>query len=184
MDTTRGEFILKMRRLIEAAENRSYTTEVFQDCMISAGGYGGSVEFSLGKIKAEAQLYRTPLDDVEERVKEPAGRRPVQKVEFNRITENLIEIVWAFDQFSIEHPESAEIDSMEWKQHFIKWANEFEEINHNREWSPEDGNDYYEAIEEFVKLRAAGVEADAEVWQVKEFSAENGSEEDAKEETR
>lgn len=51
----------------------------------------------------------------------------IQQTEFNRATENLIEITWTYVNLQKEFPKLSETDSMGWKQMFVVWANEFEE---------------------------------------------------------
>lgn len=52
----------------------------------------------------------------------------IQQTEFNRATENLIEITWTYVNLSEEFPRLNDQDSMSWKQMFITWANEFESL--------------------------------------------------------
>ena len=51
----------------------------------------------------------------------------IQQTEFNRATENLIEITWTYVNLQKEFPKLSETYSMGWKQMFVVWANEFEE---------------------------------------------------------
>lgn len=86
----------------------------------------------------------------------PAERRDemaysdVQQTEFNRATENLIEITWTYVNLQKEFPKLSETDSMGWKQMFVVWANEFEENYGRTDWD-ESEKTYQEAIEEFAK---------------------------------
>lgn len=43
----------------------------------------------------------------------------VQQTEFNRATENLIEITWTYVNLQKEFPKLSETDSMGWKQMFV-----------------------------------------------------------------
>lgn len=74
----------------------------------------------------------------------------VQQTEFNRATENLIEITWTYGNLQKEFPKLSETDSMGWKQMFVVWANEFEENYGRTDWD-ESEKTYQEAIEEFAK---------------------------------
>lgn len=74
----------------------------------------------------------------------------VQQTEFNRATENLIEITWTYVNLQKEFPKLSETDSMGWKQMFVVWANEFEENYGRTDWD-ESEKTYQEAIEEFAK---------------------------------
>lgn len=47
----------------------------------------------------------------------------IQQTEFNRATENLIEITWTYVNLQKEFPKLSETDSMGWKQMFVVWAN-------------------------------------------------------------
>lgn len=74
----------------------------------------------------------------------------IQQTEFNRATENLIEITWTYVNLQKEFPKLSETDSMGWKQMFVVWANEFEENFGRTDWD-ESEKTYQEAIEEFAK---------------------------------
>ena len=74
----------------------------------------------------------------------------IQQTEFNRATENLIEITWTYANLQKEFPKLSETDSMGWKQMFVVWANEFEENYGRTDWD-ESEKTYQEAIEEFAK---------------------------------
>lgn len=50
-----------------------------------------------------------------------------EKLEYNRRTENLIEIARMYVELAIRHPELTDIDSITWNQHFVDLANQFEE---------------------------------------------------------
>lgn len=74
----------------------------------------------------------------------------IQQTEFNRATENLVEITWTYVNLQKEFPKLSETDSMGWKQMFVVWANEFEENYGRTDWD-ESEKTYQEAIEEFAK---------------------------------
>lgn len=82
---------------------------------------------------------------------------------FDKVSENLVEISLAFASMQSEIKDVPEIDSLTWKQEFVAWANEFEQMYRNAEWGAADvgGKDYLEAIEEFAKgkiRKLAGLE--------------------------
>lgn len=81
----------------------------------------------------------------------------VQQTEFNRATENLIEITWTYVNLQKEFPKLSETDSMIWKQMFVEWSNsnEFEEFYGRTDWL-ESEKTYLEAIGEFAKERILG----------------------------
>lgn len=79
----------------------------------------------------------------------------VQQTEFNRATENLIEITWTYVNLQKEFPKLSETDSMIWKQMFVEWSNEFEEFYGRTDWL-ESEKTYLEAIGEFEKERILG----------------------------
>lgn len=79
----------------------------------------------------------------------------VQQTEFNRATENLIEITWTYVNLQKEFPKLSETDSMSWKQLFVAWANEFEEFYGRTDWL-ESEKTYLEAIGEFAKEKILG----------------------------
>lgn len=71
-----------------------------------------------------------------------------EKLEYNRRTENLIEIARMYVELTIRHPELTDIDSITWNQHFVDLANQFEEENPDMDWKSED---YLEMIESYAK---------------------------------
>ena len=79
----------------------------------------------------------------------------IQKAEFNRATENLIEIAWKYESLKAEYDFLTNTDSMSWKQLFITWANEFEELYGSKNWNEID-EDYYETIERFAEEKIMG----------------------------
>ena len=68
--------------------------------------------------------------------------------QLDKVSENLVEISLAFADMQITHSELCKINSDEWKQKFVEWANEFEET-----W--DDEKDYPEEIEKFAKMKIA-----------------------------
>lgn len=58
----------------------------------------------------------------------------IQQTEFNRATENLIEITRTFVNLQKEFPKLSKTDSMGWKQMFVDLANEFEENYGRTDW--------------------------------------------------
>lgn len=72
---------------------------------------------------------------------------------FDKISENLVEISLVFASLQPEIRDKQEIDILMWKQKFLVWANEFEQIYGKSDWGmAETGNkEYLEAIEEFAK---------------------------------
>ena len=79
----------------------------------------------------------------------------IQKAQFNRATENLIEIAWKYESLKAEYDFLTNTDSMSWKQLFITWANEFEELYGSKNWNEID-EDYYETIERFAEEKIMG----------------------------
>lgn len=82
---------------------------------------------------------------------------------FDKVSENLAEISLAFASMQSEIKDVPEIDILTWKQEFVVWANEFEQMYRNAEWGMADvgGKEYLEAIEEFAKgkiRKLAGLE--------------------------
>lgn len=68
--------------------------------------------------------------------------------QLDKVSENLVEISLTFADMQTTNPELCRIESTEWKQKFIEWANEFEET-----W--DDTEDYPEEIEKFAKKKIA-----------------------------
>lgn len=69
-------------------------------------------------------------------------------LEYNRRTENLIEIARMYVDLSIRYPKLTDTDSITWNQYFVDLANRFEEENPDMDWKSED---YLEAIEDYAK---------------------------------
>lgn len=84
-----------------------------------------------------------------EEISVPDGRT------FDKVSENLVEISLAFASLQPEIREGREVDSITWKQEFVVWANEFEQMYENADWGTDetDGKDYIDAIEEFAKKK-------------------------------
>lgn len=86
-----------------------------------------------------------------------------REMEYNKVSENLVEISLVFASLQAEHKELSDIDSITWKQMFVEWANEFE-LEHPEPEHWED-NDYLECIEKFARrkiLEYAHLEMDFE----------------------
>ena len=84
------------------------------------------------------------------------GGIEMSKVCFSKGTENLIEISMVFARECLVHEVLTSIDSVDWKQQFCVWANEFEEMySDTEEYDIGDGVfvDYLEAIEVFTKRK-------------------------------
>lgn len=71
-----------------------------------------------------------------------------ERLEYNKRTENLIEIAQMYVELAIRYPKLTDIDSITWNQHFVDLANQFEEDNPNVDWLSED---YLEAIESYSR---------------------------------
>lgn len=71
-----------------------------------------------------------------------------EKLEYNKRTENLIEIARMYVELAIRHPKLTDVDSITWNQHFVDLANQFEEEKPDMDWKSED---YLEAIESYAR---------------------------------
>lgn len=71
-----------------------------------------------------------------------------EKLEYNKRTENLIEIVRMYEELAVRHPKLTDIDSITWNQYFVDLANQFEEKNPDMDWTSED---YLETIETYAR---------------------------------
>lgn len=71
-----------------------------------------------------------------------------EKLEYNKRTENLIEIARMYVELAIRHPKLTDTDSITWNQHFVDLANRFEEETPDMDWRSVD---YLEAIESYAK---------------------------------
>lgn len=67
-------------------------------------------------------------------------------VEFNHTTENVIEIAQIFTGMADKNYHLLEIESKEWKQKFVDWANEFE-----KGWADNTDRDYLDEIGKFAE---------------------------------
>ncbi len=68
-----------------------------------------------------------------------------EKETFNHTMENVIEIAQTFIRMADYNYHLLEIDSTEWKQKFVDWANEFE-----KEWVDDSARDYLDEIGDFA----------------------------------
>ena len=85
------------------------------------------------------------------------GKRQGEIV-YNKTSENLVEISLVYADLLEKHRELSSIDSINWKQMFVQWANDFETVNEGIDWNHED---YLEKIEKFARhkiLEYAGLE--------------------------
>lgn len=71
-----------------------------------------------------------------------------EKVVFGHLTENIMEITLVYAAMLEKNEKLGNIESIEWKQKFVDWANEFENT-----W--DDAGDYQEEIEKFAKMKIA-----------------------------
>ena len=88
---------------------------------------------------------------------ENEGKRQGEIV-YNKTFENLVEISLVYADLLEKHRELRGIDSINQKQMFVKWANDFETVNEGIDWNQED---YLEKIEKFARhkiLEYAGLE--------------------------
>lgn len=74
-----------------------------------------------------------------------------KKLVYGVHTENLIEITMVYANLAEKYSELKDIDSNAWKQEFVEWANEFEELH--PEASCWEDNDYLDCIEDFAKQK-------------------------------
>lgn len=71
-----------------------------------------------------------------------------EKMAYNKVSENLMEISFIYASLQAKHKELSNIDSLAWKQKFVDWANEFEETYPEPEhW---EDSDYLECIDAFA----------------------------------
>lgn len=68
---------------------------------------------------------------------------------YNKHVENLEEISMAYASLVCEYPKLTDHDSVTWKQQFVDWANEFEDIHPNIDGS----DDYLILIADFAKQK-------------------------------
>ncbi|MCD8083003.1 MAG: hypothetical protein LUE86_05740 [Clostridiales bacterium] len=73
----------------------------------------------------------------------------MKKLIYDKLTENLIEISQAYVCLLGKHQKLSDIDSTTWKQQFVDWANEFEEMYPDPGYW--DEHDYLETIEKYAK---------------------------------
>ena len=71
------------------------------------------------------------------------------KLIFDKYTENLAEIAMVFAAVVPRYPKLTDTDSIAWKQKFVEWANEFEELHPDIEDDPD--KDYLILIEDFAR---------------------------------
>lgn len=73
-----------------------------------------------------------------------------ERVAFGHLTENIMEITLVYAGMLKENEKLGNIESIEWKQQFVEWANEFEES-----WEEDDLRDYPEEIGKFARRKIA-----------------------------
>ena len=73
-----------------------------------------------------------------------------EKMEYNKASENLVEITLVYVGMLEEHRRLNSVDSDTWKQLFVQWANEFETMQTDTDWNQED---YLEEIEKFARSK-------------------------------
>ena len=71
------------------------------------------------------------------------------KLIFDKHTENLAEIAMVYAALVQKYPKLTDTDSTSWKQKFVEWANEFEELHPDIDDNPDE--DYLILIDEFAK---------------------------------
>lgn len=74
-----------------------------------------------------------------------------ERAVFGRLTENIMEITLVYAEMLKENGKLGNIESIEWKQQFVEWANEFEES-----WGEADLRDYPEEIGKFARRKITG----------------------------
>ena len=77
--------------------------------------------------------------------------RQEQKLVYGKYTENLAEIAMTYAELIQKYPLLTDNDSTAWKQKFVEWANEFEELHPDIDDNPD--KDYLTLIEDFAKQR-------------------------------
>lgn len=88
---------------------------------------------------------------------EEIAESEIGKLQFGRLTENIMEITMVYANMLDKDDSLRDIESADWKQMFVEWANEFEE-----NWDVDDTmRDYPEEIERFAKRK------------ITEYAAEN-----------
>lgn len=134
--------------IMEAVRRNGYeamsSLTMEKDEYFSFGIHG--IGWNMGRVNGGPVKIRY---EYSEEISVPDGRA------FDKVSENLVEISLAFANLQPEIRAGQEIDSLTWKQEFVAWANEFEQMYGNAEWGTAEtgGKDYLEAIEEFAKKK-------------------------------
>jgi hypothetical protein len=126
---------------------RSVYISIGQDGYMNMSFSGSGWELSKIEEGAPVNIRYNFTEELE--VPEPA--------KLSKEAENLVEISLAYADMASEFPKVTEIDSMTWKQMFVKWSEEFE-----KSWDESKCFDYLGAIESFAKQKIAdyaGLEA-------------------------
>lgn len=74
-----------------------------------------------------------------------------EKMTYNKASENLVEISLVYAGMQAEYGKLRNIDSITWKQKFVDWANEFEEMYPDKELWKDGG--YLECINAFARRK-------------------------------
>lgn len=86
--------------------------------------------------------------EFEEKIPLQDQRLENEKMTYNKVSENLVEISLVYAGMQEKYKELGEIDSITWKQLFVDWANEFEEkYPESKYW---EDSDYLECMDAFA----------------------------------
>lgn len=143
---TRTQFVAAMKENIRKIEKGSFFFMDLEAGCIFANQHYGEVNIPLVTgAKLSVSLFAESEEEKDKKIE-----AVFEKIEYNRTSENLVEITLAFASLQAEHEELSDIDSITWKQMFVCWANEFEAARKDFDW---DQNDYLEVIEKFAKYK-------------------------------
>lgn len=101
--------------------------------------YDTGWEFSKHSNDSKAAIRYQYREEIE------LPEQPQERAVFNHTTENVIEIAQIFTKMASENYHLLEIESEEWKQKFVEWANEFE-----ARWTDDSEKDYPDEIGDFA----------------------------------
>lgn len=73
-----------------------------------------------------------------------------EKINYNKASDNLVEISLVYAGMLEEHKRLSSVDSITWKQLFVQWANDFESVQASTDWNQED---YLEEIGNFARSK-------------------------------
>lgn len=144
---TKKQFVDQMRNCITQLEKGSYFFENLPVGHIFGNKNYGEIKIPLANgVDVSVSLYSASKEEEENPILE------TEPLTFSKRVENMAEIVMIYAEMRVEYKDKYWCggDGSEWKQKFVDWSNEFEEIHKGTDWKEED---YLEEIVKFARMK-------------------------------